>query len=62
VQQLQEMEEKRVTKAQGVIMLSADIERQVMPIISKCIEGMTAAAAGINCKEVCRSFCTWMLP
>lgn len=54
-QQMQDMEEKRVTKVQSLIMSSAEIERQVMPIISKCIDGMTAAAAIIDCKEV--SFC-----
>jgi hypothetical protein len=46
------MEEKRVTKVQNLITSSADIERQVMPIIGKCIDGVTAAATIINCQEV----------
>jgi hypothetical protein len=50
------MEEKRVTKVQNLITSSADIERQVMPIISKCIDGVTAAATIINSKEVIMCF------
>lgn len=46
---LQEMDEKRVTKVQSSITFSADVERQVMPIIMKCIDGMTASASSIDC-------------
>jgi len=51
-QLIQDMEEKRVAKVQNVITVSAEIERQVVPIISKCIDGMTAAATLINPQEV----------
>ena len=52
LQQLQDMDEKRICKVQKFIESSADIERSVMPIMSKCIDGMVAAAQLIDCKQV----------
>uniref|UniRef100_A0A671QM09 Cdc42-interacting protein 4 homolog n=1 Tax=Sinocyclocheilus anshuiensis TaxID=1608454 RepID=A0A671QM09_9TELE len=45
---LQDMDERRIKKlAQGYI-LFADTERHVMPIIGKCLEGMTRAGTNVN--------------
>jgi len=52
LQQLQDMDEKRVTKVQKFIESSADIERTVMPIMNTCIDGMVTAAQMIDCKQV----------
>ena len=52
IQQLQDMDEKRVSKVQKFIESSADIERSVMPIMNTCIDGMVAAAQTIDCKQV----------
>jgi len=52
VQQLQEMDEKRINKVQQLIESSTDIERTVMPIMNKCIDGMAVAAQMIDCKQV----------
>lgn len=47
-QQLQDMEEKRINKVQECILQCADIEKNVIPIINTCIEGMAKAAGSIN--------------
>jgi len=52
LQQLQEMDEKRINKVQKLIESSTDIERNVMPIMNKCIDGMATAAQMIDCKQV----------
>uniref|UniRef100_A0A8C1C913 Thyroid hormone receptor interactor 10a n=1 Tax=Cyprinus carpio carpio TaxID=630221 RepID=A0A8C1C913_CYPCA len=45
---LQDMDERRIKKlAQGYI-LFADTERHVMPIIGKCLEGITRAGTNVN--------------
>jgi len=46
------MDEKRISKVQKFIESSADIERNVMPIMNKCIDGMAAAAQMIDYKQV----------
>ncbi|XP_078091184.1 cdc42-interacting protein 4 homolog isoform X1 [Mustelus asterias] len=45
---LQEMDEKRVQKLCEAYKMFADTERQVMPIIGKCLDGMTKAAESVN--------------
>jgi hypothetical protein len=45
--QLQEMEERRITCLQSYVKQSALIQRQVFPIIDKCIEGIIKAADSI---------------
>ena len=45
--QLQEMEERRITCLQSYVKQSALIQRQVFPIIDKCIEGIVKAADSI---------------
>uniref|UniRef100_A0A672RZL4 Cdc42-interacting protein 4 homolog n=1 Tax=Sinocyclocheilus grahami TaxID=75366 RepID=A0A672RZL4_SINGR len=45
---LQDMDERRIKKlAQGYV-LFADTERHVMPIIGKCLEGITRAGTNVN--------------
>jgi len=46
------MDEKRINKVQQLIESSTDIERNVMPIMSKCVDGMATAAQMIDCKQV----------
>jgi len=46
------MDEKRINKVQQLIESSTDIERNVMPIMNKCIDGMAAAAQMIDCRQV----------
>jgi len=46
------MDEKRINKVQKLIESLTDIERDTMPIMSKCIDGMAAAAHMIDCKQV----------
>uniref|UniRef100_A0A8C1PXS1 Thyroid hormone receptor interactor 10a n=1 Tax=Cyprinus carpio TaxID=7962 RepID=A0A8C1PXS1_CYPCA len=49
---LQDMDERRIKKlAQGYI-LFADTERHVMPIIGKCLEGITRAGTNVNERNV----------
>uniref|UniRef100_UPI00358DF1CB formin-binding protein 1 isoform X2 n=1 Tax=Myxine glutinosa TaxID=7769 RepID=UPI00358DF1CB len=47
-QDLQDMEEKRTCTFSRSLLNFADIDRQVMPILSKCLDGMTKAAEDIN--------------
>lgn len=48
---LQDMDERRIKKmAQGYI-LFAETERHVMPIIGKCLEGMTRAGTNVNARN-----------
>lgn len=51
-QNLQQMEERRVVKVQEYIQKSADIERDIIPIINTCISGIVAAAKSISAVEV----------
>uniref|UniRef100_A0A8C9YD07 Thyroid hormone receptor interactor 10a n=1 Tax=Sander lucioperca TaxID=283035 RepID=A0A8C9YD07_SANLU len=47
-QKVQDLDERRVRKlAQGYILFS-DTEKHVMPIIGKCLEGMTKAGTNVN--------------
>nr|CAD7258378.1 unnamed protein product [Timema shepardi] len=50
--QLQELDEKRIKNIKNFITQSVDIERNVFPIISKCLDGIVVAADKINEKEV----------
>nr|XP_057906260.1 cdc42-interacting protein 4 homolog isoform X2 [Doryrhamphus excisus] len=48
---LQELDERRVRKlAQGYVLFS-DTEKQVMPIIGKCLDGITKAGTNVNEKN-----------
>jgi hypothetical protein len=50
--QLQELDEKRIKNIKNFMVQSADIERNVFPIISKCLDGIVRAAEQIDEKEV----------
>ncbi|XP_076455456.1 formin-binding protein 1-like isoform X2 [Babylonia areolata] len=47
-QQIQDMEERRIHKIQECIQQCSEIEKNVIPIINTCIEGMAKASASIN--------------
>jgi hypothetical protein len=49
--QLQELDEKRIRNIKNVMIQSVDIERNVSPIISKCLDDIVRAAEQINEKE-----------
>lgn len=50
--QLQELDEKRIKNIKNFIYSSVEIERNVFPIINKCLDGISKAADVINEKEV----------
>jgi hypothetical protein len=50
--QLQELDEKRIKNIKNFMVQSVDIERNVFPIISKCLDGIVRAAEQIDEKEV----------
>ncbi|XP_078685253.1 formin-binding protein 1-like isoform X1 [Branchiostoma floridae x Branchiostoma belcheri] len=47
-QQLQEMDEQRITRMGEVMAKFAETQRQVMPIIGRCLDGITNAANSVN--------------
>ncbi|XP_069556954.1 formin-binding protein 1 isoform X22 [Brachyistius frenatus] len=49
-QKLQEMEEKRIERIGVSMKTFADVDRQVLPIVGKCLDGMTKAAESIEPK------------
>ncbi|CAH1119335.1 unnamed protein product [Phaedon cochleariae] len=49
--QLQELDEKRIKNIKNFICASVNIERNVFPIINKCLDGILKAAEIINEKE-----------
>lgn len=51
-QKMQDMDERRIQRlAEGYCQFS-DIEQKVLPIITKCLEGITAAGRKIDEKQV----------
>lgn len=61
-QKMQEMDQRRVQHlAEGYCQFS-DIEKKVLPIISKCLEGITAAGKNIDEKQVCSRFARCKAP
>ncbi|XP_029470149.1 formin-binding protein 1 isoform X11 [Rhinatrema bivittatum] len=50
-QKLQEMEEKRIVKLCESLKTYAEVDRQVIPIIGKCLDGITKAAESIDEKH-----------
>lgn len=51
-QKLQDMDERRIRKlAQGYVLFS-DTEKHVMPIIGKCLDGITRAGNNVNERNV----------
>uniref|UniRef100_A0A8C6SQL5 Formin binding protein 1b n=1 Tax=Neogobius melanostomus TaxID=47308 RepID=A0A8C6SQL5_9GOBI len=49
-QKLQDMEEKRIEKLGECMKTFADVDRQVLPIVDKCLDGMTKAAESVEPK------------
>lgn len=49
-QKLQDMEEKRIERLGVCMKTYADVDRQVLPIVGKCLDGMTKAAESIEPK------------
>ncbi|XP_013889973.1 formin-binding protein 1 isoform X1 [Austrofundulus limnaeus] len=49
-QKLQDMEEKRIERVGVCMKTFADVDRQVLPIVGKCLDGMTTAAEAIEPK------------
>ncbi|XP_071384225.1 formin-binding protein 1 isoform X1 [Centroberyx affinis] len=49
-QKLQEMEEKRIERIGVCMKTFAEVDRQVLPIVGKCLDGMTKAAESIEPK------------
>ncbi|KAM9338667.1 formin-binding protein 1 [Symphorus nematophorus] len=49
-QKLQDMEEKRIERLGICMKTFADVDRQVLPIVGKCLDGMTKAAESIEPK------------
>ncbi|XP_078605371.1 formin-binding protein 1-like isoform X9 [Branchiostoma floridae x Branchiostoma japonicum] len=47
-QQLQEMDEQRITRMGEVMAKFAETQRQVIPIIGRCLDGITNAANSVN--------------
>lgn len=46
------MEEKRIERLGVCMKTFADVNRQVLPIVGKCLDGMTKAAESIEPKTV----------
>jgi hypothetical protein len=51
-QNLQDLDEKRVKCIQNFIYKSVNVEKEVLPIISQCLDGMEKCADDIDSKEV----------
>ncbi|KAL6459163.1 hypothetical protein MHYP_G00326350 [Metynnis hypsauchen] len=49
-QRIQEMEERRIERIGESMRCYAEVERKVLPIVSKCLDGMTKAAESIEPK------------
>ncbi|XP_035523813.1 formin-binding protein 1 isoform X4 [Morone saxatilis] len=49
-QKLQDMEEKRIERLGVCMKTFAEVDRQVLPIVGKCLDGMTKAAESIEPK------------
>ncbi|XP_075872379.1 formin-binding protein 1 isoform X20 [Nelusetta ayraudi] len=49
-QKLQDMEEKRIERLGVCMKTYADVDRQVLPIVGKCLDGMTKGAESIEPK------------
>ncbi|XP_048874851.1 formin-binding protein 1 isoform X16 [Brienomyrus brachyistius] len=50
-QKIQEMEEKRIERMGESMKTFAEVDRQVLPIVGKCLDGMTKAAESIEPKH-----------
>lgn len=60
MQKIQEMEERRIVRIGESMKTYAEVDRQVIPIIGKCLDGIVKAAESIDQKNV--SVVTGLLP
>ncbi|ELU13004.1 hypothetical protein CAPTEDRAFT_199738 [Capitella teleta] len=51
MQDLQDMDKKRIARVQEFVRQGAEIERSIMPIVNTCIDGMVTAANSMNPDE-----------
>lgn len=51
-QKIQEMEERRIVRIGESMKTFADVDRQVIPIIGKCLDEITKAAESVDHKNV----------
>ncbi|KAF7696876.1 hypothetical protein HF521_005294 [Silurus meridionalis] len=49
-QKIQEMEERRIEKVGESMKTFADLDREILPIVGKCLDGITKAAESIDAK------------
>uniref|UniRef100_A0A4W5Q3K1 Formin binding protein 1 n=1 Tax=Hucho hucho TaxID=62062 RepID=A0A4W5Q3K1_9TELE len=65
-QKLQEMEERRIERVGVSMKTYAEVDREVLPIVGKCLDGMTKAAESIepktDSKQVVESYKTGFEP
>lgn len=52
-QQLQDMDERRIVRIGEFIKATAEIERNVVPIINTCIDGVLKAGEAVDPAQVC---------
>lgn len=50
-EQLQTLDERRTVSIQGYMKKAAEIHRQVLPIVGKCLDGIVVAAESIDAKK-----------
>lgn len=53
LQNMQDMDERRTVKLGETYRSFAEVERKVIPIVSKCLEGMVTAAKNVDERKVC---------
>ena len=51
-QQLQDQDERRVNKIQELVKSCADVERNILPIVNTCIDGIVKASLMVHANEV----------
>ena len=54
LQNFQDLDEKRIRCIKNFILKSVQVEREVLPIISQCVDGMATCGDSIDEKEVDR--------
>ena len=52
VQNLQDLERRRIERIREFVRQGAEVERSIMPILNTCIDGMQNAATAMNPDEV----------
>lgn len=52
----QDLDEKRIRCFQSFILKSVEVERNVLPIVSQCLDGMAKCAEDMDEREVCAIF------